>query len=258
MLIRLLSILLAVGAGAYAQRSDTVSQRVFNNSLSAGPSALIRNIGQSQHLFFVKASDGAGTCSLIGSLDFFIEGSFDGSTFIPISPQTIQLSTGDTPSTWQGYSFANGAYPFLRARYTSHPTNCRIDAWYTGTIPTAPFPQLPKGVSVGYFTSLFRPASAGSFAQISNPTSTRRIVVYGLFLYNPAGTANNVELQYRDATCTGPLNGTVIDVGAFQPYAHVVWPTSIVPYYVGPEGQSLCLTQSAATQINSTVIYRFE
>lgn len=257
MLIRFVSLFLCTCA-LWAQRSDTVAFRLFTNSTSAGVSSLIRNIGQSQHLFFVVASDGAGTCTLSANgFDFYLEGSLDGTTFIPISARTIVMSTGATASTKQGYGFANGAFPFLRARYTPHPTNCRIDAWYSGTIPTTAYPQLPKAQSTGYIPSLHRPSSAGTTVQIVNPTTNGRIVIYGLFVYNAAATANDVTLDTRDATCT-TVSNVALDVPGLTGRSSIVWPTSLVPYFIGPEGSSLCLTLSASTQVNSTVIYRVE
>lgn len=241
-----------------AQRSDTVSFRLFTNSLAAGGSGLIRNIGQSQHLFFVQASDSGGTCTLTASgFDFFIEGSLDGTTYIPISTRTILMSTGSPSSTKQGYGFANGAFPFLRARYTAHPLNCRIDAWYSGTIPTTAYPQLPKAQSAGYFSSLARVSSAGSTIHLVN-LSTGRIVVYGLALYNAAATANDVAIEARDGTCTGPVSGVVLDVPGLPARQSVVLPTGIVPWFISAEGASLCLTLGSATLVNSTIIYRIE
>lgn len=259
MLIRSLSILLLCAGALWAQRSDTVAYRLFTNATASSVSSQIRNIGQSQHLFFVQLTDNGGTCSAVagGMYEFFLEGSFDNVSYIRISSQGVMLNTGATASTFEGFGFANGAFPYLRARFLFNYVNCKVNAWYTGTVPTAAFPQLPRAASTGYAVATLRPATIGSFPIIANLNAATRIVVYGLFVYNPVATANSVLLTYGDGTCTS-LTGLVADLTNMQGYAQTTWPTSLVPYSIGPEAKYMCLTTSAATQLNATVIYRME
>lgn len=258
MWIRFVSVLL-VAASAFGQRSDTVSFRLFTNATTGSTSSLIRNIGQSQHLYFVQLSDNGGSCTALSGThyEFYIEGSFDNATWIPISPQGVMLNTGATATTFEGFGFANGSFPYLRARYPLNYSFCKVNAWYTGTIPTAAFPQLPRATSTGYLTATLRPAAIGSFPIVPNIIAKTRVVVYGLFVYNPSATANSVLINYGDGTCTSQT-GLVADLTNMQPYDKVTWPTSIVPYSVGAESKYVCLTTSAATLLIATVIYRLE
>lgn len=259
--MRLLVSFLILPIMLWAQRSDTVTYRLFTNSTTAGVSTGdISNIGQSQHLFFMQLTDNGGTCGASASaFEFYLEGSHDGLTYVPISHRNVILSVGSTASTFQGFGFANGSWPKLRARYTQQPGNCKLNAWYTGTVPTAAFPQLPKAQSTGYITALVRPNTAGTSVVVSNLLATSRIVVYGVHILNAAGSANDVRLDYNSATsCAAVTTGTVIDATGLQGHQELSLPVSIVPWSMSPEGSSLCLVLSASTQANVIVVYRQE
>lgn len=259
MIYKVLALALVVLWSAVA--SDTLTVRVFDNQTVTGNSALIRNIGQSQHLLYVRLSDSGGTCTVpVGIATFvliYLEGGFDGVNYFPISPRSMQVAASG--SIYEGLSLANGLFPYLRARLDSTYTNCRLDAWYTGSISPAAYPQLPPATATGYYTQSNGWVTAGARRLlVDNSTAFGRVVVYGVIVSSASATPNSVIWTWEDGGCTGtPIGATFPPIYTASVGAQVL-PTGVVPYLAGPPGKSLCVETTAAVQINAAVVYRIE
>ncbi|MCI0403455.1 MAG: hypothetical protein L0212_08030 [Acidobacteria bacterium] len=84
---------------------QTTQQVALNAVSSAQTSAILRNVGQTSHLLTYTISPACNGAS--DSIRIFLEGSFDGASFVQIS------NTGTDPST--AVLFASGYYPVVRA-----------------------------------------------------------------------------------------------------------------------------------------------
>lgn len=259
MMCKVLALALALVLQALG--SDTLTVRVFDNQTVVGNSALIRNIGQSQHLLYVRLSNSGGTCTVpVGVATFvliYLEGGFDGTNYFPITPRSMQVAASG--SIYEGLSLANGLFPYLRARLDSNYTNCRLDAWYTGSISPAAYPQLPPATATGYYTAAHGWVTAGANRLVvDNSTAAGRVVVYGVIVSSASATPNSVVWTWQNSGCSGgAVGGTFPPIYTAAVGAQVL-PVGVVPYLAGPPGKSLCVETTAAVQINVAVVYRIE
>ncbi len=128
--LTLAAILAAAIATGQTTQQTVFKAKVFNAITTAQASGPLPNIGQAVHvmsIFFPTA-----TADITGIV-FRTEGSFDNSTYFPISEDI-------TTATYNGtYAYAiarcNGPYPYVRLRYvTPDSGNHPLTANYTGSI----------------------------------------------------------------------------------------------------------------------------
>lgn len=261
MILRTALLLLAWCLVLLGQRSDTVSYQVVSNATGIGQSSFIRNIGQSQHLIWARYSDQGGTCGLsTGSTYLFLEASYDNINFFAISNRQMSVVNDGTYAV--GNSIANGSYPFLRVRWTQNWSFCKLDVWYTGTIPPAAYPQAVKALSAGYLRQSASNTAIGSSVVINNLDSGGRVVVYGLWLLNQGTGAVTANLHFAAAPdCavnTGAISSEIKLGVAGAAHSTAVFPTSLVPYGVGGLGEDVCLALDAAETVIAVVVFRVE
>lgn len=162
---RLVIILSLVCGSLWGQRSDTVYQPLFSNTLLIAPSVNVTNIGQLGHQTVVYISNApAKTCvnnpsTVVGSLQF----SYDNVTWtnFGLGGQTSSLPL--SPYTYMG----TGAYPFVRFNVSAFDnTNCALTAWYSGTVTAVTAVtqgMMSTGSTIGDINK-FNPTIIGGFS----------------------------------------------------------------------------------------------
>jgi hypothetical protein len=107
---------------------QTVSVQALSGVTAAGPSAVLRNVGQSQHSVVYCVAGSSGTVS---TAQIQLEGSFDATTWFPISDVSYPNTTGT--GCW--LLEAGGYWPNVRVNLLawSATGNLSLSAWYTGT-----------------------------------------------------------------------------------------------------------------------------
>lgn len=252
---RLYVAIVLVALLADAQRTDTIYQKIVTDATMATPSASVRNIGQSQHTLFFTYTDSGGVCSMGSTARIYLEGSHDNTNFIRMTP-TEAAVVNSSGSTYVGWIAAHGAFPYVRVGFGASYVNCKANGWYTGTVPTVAFPQTLLALSSNYGSAITEPGIAGDYTVVTNFSSTGRVVLYGLDVYNYSGGAVTIVLNER-VNCAGAVSGTVLNRPSFPDKANVFWPTSVVPYHIGGPGKSVCATISGGpVQIKAQ--YRIE
>lgn len=234
-----LGILLALCV-AFAQRGDTIYQRIVTDNATGLPSSVVRNIGQSQHTLFFTYTDNGGACILGNFAPIHLEGSHDNSTWVRLSPAQANL-VNTSGTNYVGWIAAYGAFPYVRVNFTSVPALCKANAWYTGTVPPVAFPQMLMGLSSNYKSAYVTP-NAADVTVVAPLTATGRVVVYGVDVYNGSGAPASVQLFEKGTNCTGGVTGYALNRGNLPDKASVTWPAGLVPYHIGSPGQTLCAT----------------
>lgn len=238
---RLYLALMLLAMLAQAQRTDTIYQRIVTDNSTGLPSAAVRNIGQSQHTLFFTYTDNGGACVMGNFAPIHLEGSPDnGNYWVRISPAQANL-VNTSGTNYVGWIVAYGAFPYVRVNFTSVPALCKVNAWYTGTVPPVAFPQMLMGLSSNYKSAYVTP-NAADVTVIAPLTATGRVVIYGLDVYNGTGAAVSVQLNEKGTNCTGGITGFALNRADLPAKASVTWPAGLVPYHIGSPGQTLCAT----------------
>ena len=240
---------------AEGQRGDTIYQRIVTNNTTGLPSNAVRNIGQSQHTLFFTYTDSGGACIMGNFAPIYLEGSHDNASWVRISPAEAGI-VNTSGTNYLGWITAYGAFPYIRVGFSSVPALCKANAWYTGTIPTVAFPQMLLGLSTNYRSVYATPLGADNTI-VGNFTSTARVVVYGLDVYNGSGAPASIQLTDKTDNCTSGIAGYAFNRGDLPDKASVTWPASVVPYHIGAPGRSLCATVVGGP-VDLKVQYRVE
>ncbi len=224
-------------ASLHAQGGNSVYQRVFNGTVSYGPSAPVRNIGQQYSLLAVQAIEiGSGTrCATFGwSGAIQLEASYDNVTYFVIGTPITNISNNTYITT-----SAPGAFAYVRVDYLNGTnTNCKLIAYYSGTITGTPIGSAPYST----FSEQFVSQPFGS--AITSPTiiascTVGRMVVYSLILSNQVSTANTATLAIHDITAPG---GTTFTTDIYLPAG--------APAFILPQGPRPYLRDAGATAMS--------
>lgn len=252
--------LFLIAAAAAGQRTDTIFQQIFTNATSAGASLKIRNIGQSQHSLFYVLSDNGGTCSVgNGQVALHWEISEDDTNWARISPYQVRATLSGGVST--GVIVANSPAKNIRARLALNYSNCKLNAYYSGTLQATAYPQLLLSSMVGTDTAATNPSTAGTSVVIVATNTTSRTAIYGMDVHNNGAIANSITLfEHSVSDCTsGVTTGYILRrVNVPATTTAATWPSSLIPYHTLAAGGHLCLTISANSDTAVKVIYRTE
>lgn len=240
---------------AEAQRTDTIYQRIVTDNATGLPSAVVRNIGQSQHTLFFTYTDSGGACIMGNFAPIYMEGSHDNSSWARISP--VEAGIVNTSGTnYLGWITAYGAFPYVRVNFSSVPALCKANAWYSGTVPTVAFPQMLLALASNYRTTYATPLGADNTI-VGNATATGRVVVYGLDVYNGSGAPASIQLFEKGTNCTGGSTGIALNRANLPDKASVTWAASLVPYHIATPGKTLCATVTGGP-VDLKLQYRVE
>lgn len=242
-------VVLLAAAGAAA---ETVTVRVFNaKTPTNGVSTPVRNIGQSQHLIWLQFADSGGSCGA-GSAQVWLEASYDGTTYFPLTGRLLQLDGAKSAQ-----AVATGTYPRLRVNSANSQVNCSLTVWYSGSTDPAAFPQSLRHVQSGYIFASGAANSTTANPVVVNPNAEGRVVVYGFWTHN-AGATQTGELFFSpDGTCT-VISATVATLNMASGAAPAIWPAASVPYGYGAAGASLCFRLGGAGNATVYTVYRVE
>ena len=245
MILVLLASLLPVQA--LAQTESIVS---VPNLLSAvavtTPSAIVRNIGQNEHLATIRFAGGA--CAA-GDVDIQFERSSNptavGVVWVPFG---VKLSVID--ASLVDLIYAYGPAEGVRINPAAFDTvNCTLTVDYIGTI-------YPGQVDPFFQQSSFRfsninTAAMGDLAVVAARPGLR-VCVYELFLWNPL--AKTVILQSGAAPGAGELNvilALVANIG-------FVLDNQGTPRFCTVAGDAFIINLSAASQLSGWASFRYE
>lgn len=251
MMNRIVILLLVMVGVLEAQRSDTIYKKIVNNFGSGTLSVTIPNIGQSQHTLFFVYTDSGGSCTMAGTTArIWLEASHDGSNWIRISPLQagVQNTTG---TTWAGVITANSNLPIIRPQVGALYTNCVLNAWYSGSIPTTSYPQALLANSSNYTVAGATAGGIGNWLIVQNLSTNGRLVVYGIDLYLP-GT-QDVTLFESSATDCSVTSGFV-----WRRTTTDTLPTAVVPWHISSPGTHLCMALTTASVPYMKLVYRNE
>src|SRR5579871_4772418 len=146
-MIQRLTLSLCFAAAAFAQRSDSINQSLFNvTGVQTFPlNATVRNIGQEYHRAMILFSEplpftGTHCYASTAPVQMEFQGSFDNTTWFPLGSPLSYVNSPASNVTPVNLLppvqiEAQGAYPYLRfhiAVYDS--TNCNVSVWYSGTL----------------------------------------------------------------------------------------------------------------------------
>lgn len=226
-----------------AQRSDTLFKKIFTNvtaastrsSTTPNTSTYVPNIGQVGHqVVMLVHNNGANVCDPVTTFSAVeIDGSFDGTSWFPISPtNNVNNSAGLAQVA------AQGLFPFISLLVTNGDiVNCAIDAWYSGTVsavtsnPTLtgngygyPVAGVPVGINnnaliqeKGVRLAGFSQPATGSQAIINIVSSNTSFVVVDCVTFSIQATAalaaaTTVSVSIFDVTTNNPLYGTSLSL----------------------------------------------
>lgn len=245
---KLLTLSLLISSGSlFAQRSDTVFQQLFSNSItSPADSALIQNIGQSQHILYVTETDRItpGACGTnFGT--FYLEGSYDNVTFFPLSPGVDLANAVSLVSTIYVYGMA----PFLKVHVSFNSTNCVLNLYYAGSL----YPILGDPLSqvntfdtpgLNYFSTHITTATSTT---VLTPDALKYIAIYGMVCSNV--TTQDVTF---DSGGSAPI---VWHAGDKDKY---ILPIGKTPYLNILKNHSFVISTTGATVLDCMVQFRYE
>lgn len=249
---------------AQAPGANVVYQQILTGA-NTGPSNNVRNIGQSMHsvtVQFVNAT--AHTCSN-PTLTLGFENSSDSAHYSPLGSVVIVKGNSDLALT-PVHLVAYGAYPYIRVNYISgDTTNCRINAFYTGTI----YPIGVNGANTYPNSSYVTQAStslAGSRTAVIIPRMTGyRFVLYGITLESNSTLATYTlteDSSVTPGTCGTP-SGTISNIMIVTTTTPVpaIWPVSSSPIYIAdrPATDFCVAIATAGADINNVLVtFRYE
>ena len=245
-LLWLLILLLSIQGGLRAQQESIVS---VPNLLSAvavtTPSAIVRNIGQNQHIATIRFAGGG---CVAGDVDIQFERSSNptagGAVWIPFG---VKLSTID--ASLADLIYAYGPAEGTRINPAAFDTvNCTLTVDYIGTIH--PGQVDPALSSAGFQRASIDTAAAGD-SVIAAARPGLAVCVYEMVFWNAA--AKTVQFWSNPA-------GTQIDGDYILPVnvGFVLDEQSSFPRFCTVSGQSFVINLSAATQLTGWVHFRYE
>lgn len=113
--------------------AQTTSERIFSGITTTQTSGVVRNTGQASHMIAVFCT--AAGADVTTNVQLRIEGTLDGSTWIPISSDITALtySAELQPAAAYAIARANGTYHSVRIRALQVPgAGCPLTVYYTG------------------------------------------------------------------------------------------------------------------------------
>lgn len=260
MTTRLLFLLLILMLHLWAQRSDTIYRKIVTDAAGT-VSAAVPNIGQTQHQVLFTYTDNAfGPCTMPETAQVWIEGSHDGTIYDRMSPAatTLQSLSG---GGYVGVITAHGAFPFVRLAFYQQYLGCHLNAWYTGAVPTATYPQLLPAHRLGLLTEGIEQGTAGSYTFISNPSPLQRIVIYGIEVAHMGSGPVAVSIVEREGPgCSGlTYSPFVVSRSAMPAGSQVIVPVGGMPWYVAKQpGNDLCFVLGGNEPVYARILYRYE
>lgn len=131
-MIRSLTLFALLLLAPHCAQGQTVFARALNAVTAPATSAVMPNNGQASHMLTVYCT--TAVADVTSSLQVRIEGSLDGSTWLPISPDITSLTYSSEMSPAGAYAITktNGTYRSVRVRAVQAPAGCPIMAYYTG------------------------------------------------------------------------------------------------------------------------------
>jgi hypothetical protein len=167
----------ALAAGQLA--AQTVFTRAFSGITTAQTSAVMPNTGQASHMLTVICP--TAVADVTASVQVRIEGTLDGTTWIPISPDitTLTYSAELQPAGAYAITRANGTYNAVRVRAVQAPAGCALTVYYTGG-------RQPLG-PVTLQSSRYLPGS---------PAADQDKVTWGLCIGSDCAVASNITANY--------------------------------------------------------------
>jgi hypothetical protein len=203
-----------------------------------------------------------GTSALGFSGTIILQGSIDNVKWSQISTVGTNPTNANTNTT-PIIAFGIGLYPYLRVLYSNASNaTCNLTIWYTGSISPNAYSGSPRVVNDNFQTAYIHFSSSGDniVASCSTTLNTPNIVLYGLYLYNPAA-ANTLNIG------TGVSTGFVtwLTLTSFQQYAQLsAMPVTGKPYFVSYSGVSgnpfaeLNIKLTNSSEVDGFAVYRCE
>lgn len=258
---------LVVTAG-HAQQGNTVFAKIVTDNVSGNVNQTVPSkymVGQPYHVVTAIFSNRTGqTCSNAISVASFnipivsILASYDDVVYSDITNYTRVITPTQTAPTTNAYrmmSSAAGAFPFIRVNVANwDQVHCKVNVFYSGSI---------SGLDIKSYANFNSVTDSLQSATISfnttgvhvlvSASTTGRIVVYGLVLYNQ--TAQNLELEdlRNDATVVPLMNLTGFATGGLLNI-----PNTNFPMFITSPGGTLQITSQNATFVTGTVLFRIE
>lgn len=241
-------VLLLVQSGLKAQTESIVS---VPNLLSAvavtTPSAIVRNIGQNQHLATIRFVGGGGCVA--GDVDIQFERSSNPTAGSPVwVPFGVKLSVSS--ASLVDLIYAYGPAEGTRVNPAAFDTvNCTLTVDYIGTI-------YPGNVDSFFRQSSYRFANintaAGGDLAVVAARAGLRVCVYELFLWSPTG--KTITLESGTAPAAGELSVPLL----IPDNLGFVMDNQGVPRFCTEPGDSFNINISLATQLSGWANFRYE
>lgn len=242
----LLAFLCSANSSVHAQGGNqTVFQRVFTDKTDTGASAPVRNVAQTEHLLYWEVSDvPPGTC--VSTPHIALEASFDGSNFF-----IIAFEQGVSGIYFSGTLAAKGSYPYIRASIPGTSPNCKVNAWYSGTLA----PSLTRwGLTErGAFFSSVTTSTQGENILQANPGGVT-INIESLVVRS-YGTQTNVEIYCEKADSS--FERYVFRPGPMTAGDTIVFPPGDLPYAKCAKGSLLTANLSDPVTVTFYLLVSF-
>lgn len=237
-----------------AQTRDTVFQVAMTDAITGETtSGLMQNIGQMSHRVQVIVDSRLAslcTVSMAQSTSVYIQGSYDGIKWVPLSNEINGNSSQASvvPLTFDGVG--NGVYPRVRILLASVNFNCKATIYYMGS-------RYTQNVEVK-IPLIYTAASSASVigVAINYLTLVSAYKVYGVYVKNLSGAAIDWSITSR-ATCgAGSLLATHlsgrVSANEFQSLQYTGQ-----PLFLSQPNSSICFEVSggALTDVSRTILY---
>ena len=248
--LALLAILLPLQAPGQTESIVSVPNLLAAVAVTT-PSAIVRNIGQNQHIATIRFAGGGGCVA--GDVDIQLERSSNPRAGDPVGsdavwvPFGVKLSTIDASLTDLIYAY--GPAEGTRINPAAFDTaNCTLTVDYIGTI--YPGQVDPALSSAGFQRASIDTAAAGDSVIVAARPGLA-VCVYEMVFWNAA--AKTVQFWSNPA-------GTQIDGDYVLPVnvGFVLDEQSSFPRFCTVSGQSFVINLSAATQLTGWVHFRHE
>ncbi len=247
-LLWLLTLLLSIQGGLWAQQESIVSVPNLLNAVAVTtPSAIVRNIGQNQHIATIRFVGGGGCVA--GDVDIQFERSSNpmagGAVWVPFG---VKLSAID--ASLVDLIYAYGPAEGTRINPAAFDTvNCTLTVDYIGTI-------YPGNVDSFFRQSSFRfsninTAAGGDLAVVAARAGLR-VCVYELWLWSPTG--KTITLESGTAPAAGELNVPLL----IPDNLGFIMDNQGVPRFCTEPGDSFNINISLATQLSGWANFRYE
>ena len=241
-----LVLLLAQGA-LWAQTEHAVPIPNLLNAVSVTtPSAIVRNIGQNEHLATIRFAGGA---CVAGDVDIQFERSSNptagGAVWVPFG---VKLSVSD--ASLVDLIYAYGPASGVRINPAAFDTiNCTLTVDYIGTIYPGPVDSFFRQQNLRF--SNINTAASGDLAVVAARVGLR-VCIYELFLWSPTG--KTITLESGTAPAAGELNVPLL----IPDNLGFVMDNQGVPRFCTEPGDSFNIDISAATQLSGWANFRYE